>query len=249
MKARLLRKILNDTEFRLSNNKDYIAVGSTLCHDIISVNKKTLEVKYALDTFNEGRNSLAKRESQKELLFIWDKLHELIDNGDIHDIINGKDIIENPLPVFTFDNDEIIESVTDFYGYPNTDDNGICMYDNTHFQTEKEAIEYGISELGAGIETSLRRITQLEEELLNINKRLEKDWITINSLKKKTQLKMKIESKDNQTIIKEVYNSITLETKEGKQLHICMRDFGFEMKIDDGDWHLITKESDFVKSN
>ena len=56
---------------------------------------------------------------------------------------------------------------------------------------------------------------------------------------------MKIETKENQIILKEVYNSITLETKEGKQLHICMRDMGFEMKIDDGNWHLLTNESDF----
>lgn len=56
---------------------------------------------------------------------------------------------------------------------------------------------------------------------------------------------MKIETKEDQIILKEVYNSITLETREGKQLHICMRDMGFEMKIDNGDWHLLTDESDF----
>jgi hypothetical protein len=58
---------------------------------------------------------------------------------------------------------------------------------------------------------------------------------------------MKVEAKKNQIILKEVYNSITLETREGKQLHICMRDMGFEMKIDDGEWHLLTNESDFLK--
>ena len=57
---------------------------------------------------------------------------------------------------------------------------------------------------------------------------------------------MKIETKENQIILKEVYNSITFETREGKQLHICMRDMGFEMKIDDGEWHLINNESDFL---
>lgn len=58
---------------------------------------------------------------------------------------------------------------------------------------------------------------------------------------------MKIESIGGQIVLKEVYNSITLETREGKQLHICMRDFGFEMKIDDGKWHLLTDESDFLE--
>lgn len=57
---------------------------------------------------------------------------------------------------------------------------------------------------------------------------------------------MKIETKENQIILKEVYNSITLETTEGKQLHICMRDTGYEMKLDNGKWHLIEQESDFL---
>ena len=63
---------------------------------------------------------------------------------------------------------------------------------------------------------------------------------------KKIKRNMKVEVKENQIILKEVYNSITLETIKGKQLHICMRDMGFEMKIDDGNWHLLTNESDFL---
>ena len=104
MKARLLKNLLNNTGYSVSNHRDYIAVGSPLCHDLISVNKETLKVKYALDTFREGRKCLEGKSNSKgenELLFIWDKLHELIENKEINDIINGKDIIKNPLPVFT----------------------------------------------------------------------------------------------------------------------------------------------------
>jgi hypothetical protein len=50
---------------------------------------------------------------------------------------------------------------------------------------------------------------------------------------------MKIETQDNTIVLKEVYNSVILETREGKKLYICMRDYGFEMKIDDGDWIFI----------
>ena len=56
---------------------------------------------------------------------------------------------------------------------------------------------------------------------------------------------MRIETNDNQIILKEVYNSIVLETREGKKLHICMRDSGYDIKLDSGDWHMIEKESDF----
>jgi hypothetical protein len=47
---------------------------------------------------------------------------------------------------------------------------------------------------------------------------------------------MRIETKENQIVLKEVYNSITLETKEGKQLHICMRGYGYEMNLDVYRW-------------
>jgi hypothetical protein len=172
MKARLLKKLLNDTGYSVSNHKNYIAVGSPLCHDLISVNKETLNVKYALDTFRKGRECLEDK-TNGTLLFIWDKLHELIENGQIHDIINGKDEIENPLPVFSIEEGQLIESVTDFYGWPNTDENGICMYENTHFKTKEEAIQKGISEYGYAEKNTLERIKEIENDLLKAQERLE----------------------------------------------------------------------------
>jgi hypothetical protein len=177
MKARLLKKLLNDTGYSVSNNRDYIAVGSPMCHDLISVNKDTLQVKYALDTFREGRKCFEEtsRQSEKtELLFIWDKLHELIENEQMKDIINGKDEIDNPLPVFTVENGQLVESCTDKYGWPNTDDNGICMYENTHFSTKEEAIKYGIEDAIAGQNIYNRRIKDLEEDLSKAKAEVEK---------------------------------------------------------------------------
>lgn len=181
MKARLLKKILNDTRYAVSNHKEYIAIGSPLCHDLISVNKETLKVRYALDTFREGRKCLEGK-SKEELIFIWDKLHELIENGQIHDIINGKDIIENPLPVFTVTDGKLVESITDKYGYPNVDDNGICMYENTHFPTAEQAIEYGIKEYKAGEKFTLIRLKEVEEDLSKVKQRLEKYRGYVNHL-------------------------------------------------------------------
>lgn len=150
MKARLLKKLLNDTGYSVSNHEDYIAVGSPLCHDLISVSKSTFKLKYALDTWRNGRESL-KKDHQKELLFIWDKLRELINNGEIQDIMNGQDTVENPLPVFTCDRGKLISTFTDKYGWPNTTINGDLMYDNTYFDNKKAAIKYGIKEAQAYI--------------------------------------------------------------------------------------------------
>jgi hypothetical protein len=172
MKARKLRSILNNTKYSISNNKKYIAVGSPLCHDLISVDKETLKIKYALDTWHEGRKALENKGCD-ELLFIWDKLQELIENGEIHDIINGKDIIEKPLPVFTVENGVLVESVTDEYGWPNTDDDGICMYENTHFPTKIQAIEWGIAEYKSDAKHTMIRIQEIEIDLNKAKERLE----------------------------------------------------------------------------
>jgi len=97
MRARKLRKLLNDTGYTIGDYGEYIAIGSPYIHRLINVNKKTLELKYALDTFNDGRSAIRN----KELEFIWDKMKELIESGEIKEIIEGNDEIENPLPVYT----------------------------------------------------------------------------------------------------------------------------------------------------
>jgi len=161
MKARLLRKILNDTKYIINNNDDYIAVGSALCHDLIRVDKKTLKLRYALDTWNEGRSSI----KHNELLFIWDNLQKLIDSGEIKNIIEEHDEIENPLPIFTVRDGKVVKSFTDKYGWPNVTIDGDLMYENTWFKTELEAINYGIKEYKAGMNIVQRTIDEKRKEL------------------------------------------------------------------------------------
>lgn len=36
-------------------------------------------------------------------------------------------------------------------------------------------------------------------------------------------------------VLEEVFSSICIRTKEGKELYVCLRDFGFEMKMKDGE--------------
>lgn len=182
MKARVLKKILNNTGYTVNNNKKYIAVGSPLCHKLINVDKETLTVKYALDTWGKGRKAL-EQDSKAELLFIWDKLHELIRSGEIHDIINGNDEIENPLPVFTCEDGKLIETFTDKYGFPNTTISGEIMYENTHFRTREEAINYGIKDCGYAITNCERREKELTFDLEKVKNELIKYRKLVDELK------------------------------------------------------------------
>jgi len=174
MKARLLTKLLNNTRYIVNNNNNYIGIGSPLCHDLISVNKKTLEIKYALDTWHQGRKSLTNKEN-KELLFIWDKLQELINNGEIKNIIEGIDNIENPLLVYTIRDGKLIETFTDKYGYPNTDINGYIMYDNTYFKNKIDAINYGIKECQLGIKMLEENLQNKKNEIIKIENLIKKE--------------------------------------------------------------------------
>lgn len=47
---------------------------------------------------------------------------------------------------------------------------------------------------------------------------------------------MKIELKDNMIVLKELYNTILLETESGKKLYVCMRDGKFEISTDGKNW-------------
>jgi hypothetical protein len=57
---------------------------------------------------------------------------------------------------------------------------------------------------------------------------------------------MKIESKENVIVLKEVFAGVVLETIEGKQLQICEREGGFDIKFGNGKWNHIDDETDMV---
>jgi ABC-type oligopeptide transport system substrate-binding subunit len=42
--------------------------------------------------------------------------------------------------------------------------------------------------------------------------------------------------KEQENVLKEVYNTILLETEAGKQLYVCMRDGKFEISTDGKNW-------------
>ncbi|MDR1230040.1 MAG: hypothetical protein LBK61_01425 [Spirochaetaceae bacterium] len=178
MKARLLSGLLNNPGYIIHDNGKCVCVGSSMCNDLISVDKQTLEIKYALDTFHEGRKSIR----DEILRQIWDRLHELVENGGIQDIINGKDEIENPLPVFIADDGMIRESVTDKYGWPNTTADGELMYDNVCFPARKQAVKRGIEDMKAAGDIHLRTIRELSQRLSDCIARYQKDIRSLERL-------------------------------------------------------------------
>ena len=182
MKARLLRNLLNNTGYIISNNKKHIAIESPMA-ELILVMKKDYSMHYAFDTFKQGGRACIEKEGPKELLDIWIKLEELIESGEIKDIIEGQDVVENPLPVYTIDEDgRLVEAFTDKYGWPNTTLDGYVMYDNTYFQNKEDAIKFGVRDLELSIKHDQENIKDLEAALNFGRKRIYSSKIFLNVL-------------------------------------------------------------------
>jgi hypothetical protein len=167
MKARKLKALLNNTSYIIGDYGDYIAVGSDYVHKLINIDKKTLEMRYALGSY---RNSTP---DSPELMFIWSKLVELIDNGQIKDIIEGEDVIENPLPVFYVEDGIVIETQTDKYGWPNTTKEGYVMSENVYFKTKSQAIKQAIKEYGASLTMFEEQLQEREKDVLKLRQRID----------------------------------------------------------------------------
>lgn len=181
MKARLLKKLLGNPGYIVSNHDDYIAIGSPLCHDLIKIIKGTFKMTYALSiNYGDHRSELLNK---PQLLAIWDKLKEIIASGEINDIINGNDELDNHLPVYTIEDGVLICTTTDAYGWPNTTVEGHLMYNNTYFKTVQGALKYGIRDEKAYIKLVKERIERLKKELFEAKDLLAQHRLNLKSLK------------------------------------------------------------------
>ena len=183
MKAQYLKQLLNKTGYNVHAQGRRVCIGSLMCSDLISVNIDTMEIRYALDTFNKGWRSEfsleSKSSSDRELYLICVKLEELIKTGELLEIFNSKDELENPIKVYTCENGELIEHNATGYGWPNTTENGELIYDNTHFNTAKAALLNAIEKCKSNINFLTRREKELHKELEEV---VSKNQTTLNNL-------------------------------------------------------------------
>lgn len=157
-----LRSHLNGTTRPIGDYGDYIAVGSPLCHDLIKVDKSTMRLSYALDTFRKGREAL----KDSELLAIWDGLSRLIESGELQSIIDGEDDKTGTVEIYKPENGTVTVKYAKTPGWPNSTTDGEMMYDNAHFTDYQEAVKEGIREHEAHAEFLKNKIEDLEADLL-----------------------------------------------------------------------------------
>lgn len=118
-----------------------------------------------------------------DLLFVWDRLTELIQSGKIQDIIEGQDDIDNLLAVYTVKDGALISTVTDAYGWPNTTIDGIIMHDNTYFKTAAEALETGLREEEYHLSFLEDKVVEKRKELVNVMEKVNVTKARLSALK------------------------------------------------------------------
>lgn len=184
MKARLLQKLLN-TKRTVQELSDKICISSYYVTDLIAVNKESLNITYAMDTFHEGKAAL----KSSELEMIWDKLEKIIANGTIKDIMEGNDPIDDMIEFYYFDSNDlkIVKSYTDKLEWPNVDYTGKIIYDNNCFTNENDCIKYAIkvieSNLSMLIDSATRFTTEYNETLNRINESMKRNKELLEKLK------------------------------------------------------------------
>jgi hypothetical protein len=110
-----------------------ICIGSPYRHDIIVIRIHDAKV---VKQYNEYWNPNENLARYNEALKKDEK------NGVLRKLIETPDTFTKSLPVFTIEKGMVIRDVCEEYGYPNTTHAGAKMYENTHFETRKEAYAY-----------------------------------------------------------------------------------------------------------
>lgn len=157
MKARLLKKMLNDTDYIVHFANQKICISSSLA-ELITLNPVTRELKYnfAFAGYSEltaSHEYMNKVITNVKLLTIWNKLKEISTNDALlNEIAFGADDIENPIPIYWFDGKEIRLTHTDFVGWPNVTFDGVLMFDNTHFASREKCLQNALESVTYQIE-------------------------------------------------------------------------------------------------
>ncbi|AEO00984.1 hypothetical phage protein [Psychrobacter phage Psymv2] len=134
MKARELQIYLG-TARTVHARDGLICVASAYIHNLVSLNVETGHLSYALggrpkdvelEKICQGLESLTKEQRE----YYW----------------NGSDDIKNPIALYYADDrGNVKTAITDSLDFPNVTDDGLLIYSNTHFESEKELLDYEIN--------------------------------------------------------------------------------------------------------
>lgn len=169
MRIREIKKRLGEDDgyiwqFSEYKNGPALCIGSSYVGNLIEVPlNQPYQIILAMEKSKEGLN--------QDLRKIYDGLEKMIEESDFQELMEGKDEVENGVPVFYIEKGVLIETVTEKISWRNITANGDLIYDNTHFDSPEKALKYGISEMGYAIKSANRRLKELSDDRKRVTKR------------------------------------------------------------------------------
>lgn len=161
MQAIRLKKLLN-TNRPVADYGDYIGIGSSYIHNLISIDKKTRDIHYAI-YYRGGKFAI----QDEEILGLWNILEAIIHTPLFDEILEKNDEFDNPLPVYTVKNGELFETQCAEYGYPNTTREGEIMHNNEGLWSDDpiKVLDYALRSEESHMGFCEEKIIRISEEL------------------------------------------------------------------------------------
>lgn len=129
----------------------HIHIGSGLVHNLVSINQQTGEVHQnsTFSDFLDRHYPALKSASPNHIL----------------KLIRQPDQFAASIPVYTFDDGEIIECQCERPGYPNVTHDGRMMYENRFSTDRDQVIAWAKRDLGIWLRNLNEHVAHLEDEL------------------------------------------------------------------------------------
>lgn len=161
MRARELQNHLGTA--RTVHAKDgLICLASAYIHNLVTLNVETGHLSFVL----------GGRPKDVELEKICQGLEHLTkEQRDYY--WNGSDEISEPITLYYADDQgDIKTAITDSLDFPNVTDDGILIYSNTHFESEKELLDYEIDNAKLAIKWLNQSVSEKYEAWIESRKLL-----------------------------------------------------------------------------
>lgn len=175
MKARELQKYLG-TARTIHADEGLICVASAYVRNLVALNVETGHLSYALggrpkdgelEVICQGLKSLTKEQRD----YYW----------------SGADEINDPITLYyANDKGDVKTAITDKsefrLGFPNITNDGVLIYSNTHFKSERELLDYEINNTKLGIDWLNDNVSEKYKEWMKSRKLLSNHKNKLNNL-------------------------------------------------------------------
>lgn len=128
-----------------------ICIGSSYVHDLATINPETgvVEENSTFSGFLDNNYPALRSASAQEIL----------------QLVNAPDSFKANIPVYTYEDSQILEKYCEMPGWPNVTHDGCLMYENTFFANKEEAIAKAQASAVSRLKFARQQVNELQTEL------------------------------------------------------------------------------------